>query len=80
MARAEIVLPDGYAAFLGGLKRSGRCWTMLDDAEGEHVAHAWFIAANPWLGYDTPVTAIRDDRFKDAATATQAVIDDSFSG
>ena len=55
-------------------------WTMLAEAEGEHVARAWFIGANPWLGYDTPVAAIREDRFKDAATAAQAVIDDSFSG
>ena len=55
-------------------------WTMLAEAEGEHVARAWFIGANPWLGYDTPVTAIREDRFKDAASAAQAVIDDSFSG
>ncbi|TFD80568.1 hypothetical protein E3T54_03140 [Cryobacterium sp. Sr8] len=55
-------------------------WTMLAAAEGEHVARAWFIGANPWLGYDTPVTAIREDRFKDVATAAQAVIDDSFSG
>jgi hypothetical protein len=55
-------------------------WTKLAEAEGEHVARAWFIGANPWLDYDTPVTAIREDRFKDAAKAVQAVIDDSFSG
>ncbi|TFD50707.1 hypothetical protein E3T43_17875 [Cryobacterium sp. Hh7] len=55
-------------------------WTILVQAEGEHVARAWFIGANPWLDYDTPVTAIREDRFKDVATAVQAVIDDSFSG
>jgi hypothetical protein len=55
-------------------------WIMLTEAEGEHVARAWFIGANPWLAYDTPVTAIREDRFKEAAKAAQAVIDDSFSG
>lgn len=55
-------------------------WTKLAEAEGEHVARAWFIGANPWLDYDTPVTAIREDRFKDAGKAAQAVIDDSFSG
>lgn len=55
-------------------------WTRLSEAEGEHVARAWFIGANPWLEYDTPVTAIREDRFKDAGKAAQAVIDDSFSG
>jgi hypothetical protein len=55
-------------------------WTRLSEAEGEHVARAWFIGANPWLDYDTPVTAIREDRFKDAGKAVQAVLDDSFSG
>ena len=55
-------------------------WTMLAEAEGEHVARAWFIGANPWLEYDTPITAIREDRFKDTGKATQAVLDDSFSG
>lgn len=54
-------------------------WTTLAEAEGEHVARAWFIGANPWLEYDTPVTAIREDRFKDAGRAAQAVLDDSFS-
>jgi len=55
-------------------------WTMLAEAEGEHVARAWFIGANPWLEYDTPITAIREDRFKDTGKATRAVLDDSFSG
>lgn len=55
-------------------------WTRLAEAEGEHVARAWFIGANPWLEYDTPITAIREDRFKDAGKAVQAVLDDSFSG
>ncbi|GGF31648.1 hypothetical protein [Subtercola lobariae] len=55
-------------------------WTRLAEAEGEHVARAWFIGANPWLGYETPVTAIREDRFTEAGTAAQAVIDDTFSG
>ncbi|HEV7950319.1 MAG TPA: hypothetical protein VGP24_11190, partial [Glaciihabitans sp.] len=55
-------------------------WTTLVEAEGEHVARAWFIGANPWLGYDTPITAIREDRFREAGKAAQAVIDDSFSG
>lgn len=55
-------------------------WTRLADAEGEHVARAWFIGANPWLEYDTPITAIREDRYKAAGAAAQAVLDDSFSG
>ncbi|RLP68540.1 hypothetical protein D9V29_13700 [Mycetocola manganoxydans] len=55
-------------------------WQKVAEAEGEHVARVWFIGANPWLGYDTPVTAIREDRFKDVSVAAQALIDDTFSG
>lgn len=55
-------------------------WQRVTEVEGEHVARVWFIGANPWLDYDTPVNAIREDRLKDVARAAQALIDDSFSG
>lgn len=55
-------------------------WQKVAEVEGEHVARVWFIGANPWLGYDTPVMAIRQDRLKDVGNAAQALIDDSFSG
>lgn len=55
-------------------------WQKVSEGEGEHVARVWFIGANPWLGYDTPVNAIRQGRFKDVANAAQALVDDSFSG
>lgn len=55
-------------------------WQKVVDAEGEHVGRVWFIGANPWLGYDTVINAIREDRFKEVSAAVQALIDDSFSG
>ena len=55
-------------------------WKKVAEAEGEHVARVWFIGANPWLGYDTPVNAIREDRLPEVASAAQALVDDSFSG
>lgn len=55
-------------------------WQLLTDAEGEHVARVWFIGANPWLEYDTPVNAIREGRFREVGNAVQAMVDDSFSG
>ncbi|KAB1654315.1 hypothetical protein F8O01_13865 [Pseudoclavibacter chungangensis] len=55
-------------------------WQAVADAEGEHVARVWFIGANPWLEYDTPVNAIRQGHFKQVANAAQALVDDSFSG
>lgn len=55
-------------------------WQKVTDAEGEHVARVWFIGANPWLEYDTPVNSIRQDKYKEVSAAVQALIDDSFSG
>lgn len=52
----------------------------ITEAEGERVARARFIGADLWLGYDTPITAIREDRLKDVGTAALALIDDAFSG
>ncbi|PPL19816.1 hypothetical protein [Microterricola pindariensis] len=49
------------------------------EAEGEHVARLWFIGANPWLDYDTPVNAIREGRLEEVARAAQALVDDAFS-
>ncbi|WP_022873120.1 hypothetical protein [Nesterenkonia alba] len=55
-------------------------WQKVVEAEGEHVARVWFIGANPWLGYDTPINAIREGRLPEVAAAAQALVDDSFSG
>lgn len=55
-------------------------WWKVAEAEGEHVARLWFIGANPWLGYDTPVNAIRENRLKEVGHAAQALVDDAFSG
>lgn len=55
-------------------------WQKVAEAEGEHVARVWFIGANPWLDYETPIAAIREDRLREVGHAAQALIDDSFSG
>lgn len=55
-------------------------WQKVAGAEGEHVARVWFIGANPWLDYDTPINAIREGLLRDVANAAQALVDDSFSG
>lgn len=55
-------------------------WQKVTEAEGDHVARVWFIGANPWLDYDTPVNAIREDRLKEVGHAAQALVDDAFSG
>ncbi|WP_404287734.1 hypothetical protein [Glutamicibacter arilaitensis] len=42
-------------------------WSFV--TESEHVARMWLIGSNPWLEHDSPIDAIRDDRFKDVAAA-----------
>ena len=55
-------------------------WQRVAEAEGEHVARVWFIGASPWLDYDTPINAIREDRLKEVGRAAQALVNDTFSG
>ncbi|MGC2941829.1 MULTISPECIES: hypothetical protein [unclassified Brevibacterium] len=55
-------------------------WQRVSEAEGEDVARMWFIGANPWLQYDTPVNAIRNGHFRQVADAATALVDDSFNG
>ncbi|MET3920050.1 hypothetical protein [Arthrobacter sp. UYEF20] len=55
-------------------------WLVVSEAEGEHVARMWFIGANPWLDQDSPIDAIREDRFREVASAAAAMVDDGFIG
>lgn len=55
-------------------------WLAIAASEGEQVARMWFIGSNPLLDYDTPVDAIREDRFKEAAAAAAAMVEDGFLG
>ena len=51
--------------------------TYLSDNESIHVACTWFMGANPWLNYDTPIDAIREDNLKQVAAAAEALVLDS---
>jgi hypothetical protein len=62
-ARTETQLRLGY-----------RVWSMMQEAEGPRVAAAWMIGANPRLGEDTPLTAIRDLHPADVVGAAEAFI------
>lgn len=55
-------------------------WQKVASVEGEGVARVWFIGANPWLNYDTPVLAIRDGRLAEVNVASDALTSDAFSG
>lgn len=55
-------------------------WQRVSDAEGDDVARAWFVGGNPWLKDDTAIMAIREGRFAEVTAASQALVDDSWSG
>lgn len=55
-------------------------WQKIAKVEGESVARVWFIGANPWLNYDTPILAIREDRLAEVNVASDALISDAFNG
>jgi len=50
-------------------------WALLAAAAGAQIARQWFIGGNPHLGEDTPITAIREDRYAAVAGAVQAFIE-----
>jgi hypothetical protein len=52
----------------------------IASAQGMEGAQAWALTANPRLGYDSPVKAIREDRFQETATAARALLEDAFDG
>lgn len=71
--------PDGPTpgpAFQKRLQLAHRIWISIADAETEAIARAWFIGGNPFLGEDTPITAIREDRHKEVLRALKAFLED----
>jgi len=68
--------PTPGADYQRRLQVAHRLWTRVAGAEGDHVARSWFIAANPLLGEDTPLTAIREDRTKAVVAAAEAFVED----
>lgn len=52
-------------------------WTTVANSEGDDIARAWFIGANPWLGDESAITAIREDRFSQVRVAARALVNDT---
>lgn len=59
------------------LRLMSRTWSTVAAHEGAHVARAWFIGANPFLGERTPLTAIRNDDAAEIGRAVESFLDDS---
>lgn len=62
------------------LRAAYSAWCSVSEAEGEAVARTWFTGANPWLGNESPVYALRQGRLAAVARAADAVVEDSFAG
>lgn len=60
------------------IRMAHRVWSLLSDAESDHVARAWFIGANPLLGEVSPVMALREDKLREVSLAAQAFVEDSW--
>lgn len=52
----------------------------VESAQGRRVAQAWAMSINPRLGYDSPLKAIREDRFQETAAAAKALLEDAYDG
>lgn len=53
------------------LRAAHRAWVEVATAETEHVARSWFIGANPDLGEDSPIEALRENRVKEVLGAAK---------
>ena len=54
--------PTPSPIFQARILLAHRVWSEIAAAESDHIARAWFIGGNPFLGEDTPLTAVREDR------------------
>lgn len=52
----------------------------IEGAQGKRAAQWWATSANPRLGYESPLKAIREDRFQETAAAASALLDDAYDG
>ncbi len=52
-----------------------RIWSMISDSESDYVARNWFVAANPRLGEQDPLTALREGDLKEVLAAAAAFVD-----
>jgi hypothetical protein len=57
------------------LQVAHRAWVAVASSEGDDVARAWFIGANPRLDEVPPYEAIRDGEFRKAMAAAAAFVD-----
>lgn len=62
------------------LRLAHLAWHQIVEAESEDIARVWFLGANPFLGDDSAITALREDRLDEVRAAAQAFITDTWAG
>lgn len=69
---AKVDGPAPRSQSLERLQMAHRIWGLISASDNETVARAWFIGANPRLGEESPVMAIREGRGAEAHKAAVA--------
>ncbi len=54
------------------LRTAYRAFQIINAADNEYAARAWFIGLNPQLGDEAPTIAISEDRLRDVIVAAEA--------
>ncbi|WP_156133825.1 hypothetical protein [Pseudarthrobacter phenanthrenivorans] len=78
-ARAELE-PGPSQAVQQRLRFAHDVLHEIESAMGTKVTQAWATSINPRLGYDSPLKAIREDRFQETAAAAKALLEESYDG
>ena len=67
--------PEPRPVSLERLHMAHRIWRLISSSDGDTVARAWFIGANPRLDEESPIIAIRNGRGDDAHRAAVAFVE-----
>ncbi len=58
------------------LRLAHRLWSRLVDERGAERTRSWFVTANPDLGGDSPVAALKRDRVRDLLAAADRTLEE----
>lgn len=72
--------PEPAPPVLQRLRFAHHVLSAIKEGQGKSVAQAWATSVNPRLGYDSPLKAIREDRFQETAAAADALLGDAYDG
>ena len=57
------------------LQAAHRVWQMINDADNDYLARAWFIGANPRLDEESPVIRLREGDLAGVIAAAKAFVE-----